>query len=179
MDFIATIFSSPLPVAVSAVIAVSACAGYWFFVIPLLEEVKVLRVRNKELQDNLEVELRTHFKDNSDKMDNLATSIASCDIKDVSTKLSELKAILEAQNSALIHSIEVNINQVHTILGNVETQLKSEGGTGNDKIRGELSSINKLLDDIASDVDDISDKQSQVTGILTGMSIAQSMNRSL
>jgi hypothetical protein len=178
MDALTTILNSPLPIAISAIIAFAACAGYWFFVIPLIEESKNLRQQNKDLQDRLDSELKTHFKDNAASLEAIAVGIRNCDISDINARLSELHKILESQNVALIRSLEVNINQVQSVLGAIELQLRNAKGVDGN-MKKELSDIIRLLDNISSDVDDISDKQSQVTGILTGMSIAQSINRSL
>lgn len=48
-----------------------------------------------------------------------------------------------------------------------------------DDIRREVERLGRLLEQLTRQVADISDKQSQVAGVLTGMSIATTLNRSL
>lgn len=172
MDFITTIFNSPLPVALSAIIAILACAGYWFFVIPMLEEVKTLRTRNNELQDMLQGEFKRHLEQNLVKLNNMASTFDNISHKEILTALIELKEMLAEHNTNALHKVETNVSAIFKVLARMETKMKT-------KPTAELTEITKMLNTILAEVDDIGDKQSQVTGILTGMSLAQSLNKRL
>lgn len=183
MDFIQTIFSSPLPVAISAVIAVACLAGYWFFVIPLLEEAKTLREANAELQSKMGDEFELQKANVQRFMQDLATSLHSQqNITELVTVVGSLKLAIDHQTTALSGGLERMFAEVQEALESLSSTLNNTSETytrKHDDIRREVERLGRLLEQLTRQVADISDKQSQVAGVLTGMSIATTLNRSL
>lgn len=182
MDAIQTIFSSPLPVAISAVIAVACLAGYWFFVIPLLEEVKTLRETNVELQSKLGGEFEQQKASIQRFMQEVMTGVQNQqNVGELVSVINTLRTTVEQQTNALnstlvriLDDIQESIARLSPVISNLsETSARKD-----DEIRREVERLGRLLESLTRTVADISDKQSQVAGVLTGMSIA-SMNRSL
>jgi archaellum component FlaC len=182
MDAIQTIFSSPLPVAISAVIAVACLAGYWFFVIPLLEEVKTLRETNVELQSKLGGEFEQQKASIQRFMQEVMTGVQNQqNVGELVSVINALRTTVEQQTNALnstlvriLDDIQESIARLSPVISNLsETSARKD-----DEIRREVERLGRLLESLTRTVADISDKQSQVAGVLTGMSIA-SMNRSL
>lgn len=182
MDAIQTIFSSPLPVAISAVIAVACLAGYWFFVIPLLEEVKTLRETNVELQSKLGGEFEQQKASIQRFMQEVMTGVQNQqNVGELVSVINTLRTTAEQQTNALnstlariLDDIQESIARLSPVISNLsETSARKD-----DEIRREVERLGRLLESLTRTVADISDKQSQVAGVLTGMSIA-SMNRSL
>ena len=182
MDAIQTIFSSPLPVAISAVIAVACLAGYWFFVIPLLEEVKTLRETNVELQSKLGGEFEQQKASIQRFMQEVMTGVQNQqNVGELVSVINTLRTTVEQQTNALnstlvriLDDIQESIVRLSPVISNLsETSARKD-----DEIRREVERLGRLLESLTRTVADISDKQSQVAGVLTGMSIA-SMNRSL
>ena len=182
MDAIQTIFSSPLPVAISAVIAVACLAGYWFFVIPLMEEVKTLRETNVELQSKLGGEFEQQKASIQRFMQEVMTGVQNQqNVGELVSVVNALRTTVEQQTNALnstlvriLDDIQESIARLSPVISNLsETSARKD-----DEIRREVERLGRLLESLTRTVADISDKQSQVAGVLTGMSIA-SMNRSL
>lgn len=183
MDSINTIFSSPLPVAISAVIAVACLAGYWFFVIPLLDEVKTLRETNSSTQQKMGDEFELQKANVQRFMQELAASLQSQqNITELVSTVSSLKLAVEHQTTALSGSLERMFEDVQEALERLTSALNQTSETStrkHDEIRREVERLGRLLEQLTRQVADISDKQSQVAGVLTGMSIAKNMNRGL
>lgn len=183
MDFINTIFSSPLPVAISAVIAVACLAGYWFFVIPLLEEVKTLRTKNVELQSLLGEEFVQQKASVQRFMAELATGLQSQqNINELVAVVASLKSTIEQQHHALSGSLERMLHELQEIVRRLVSAVDNttdSSGRKDEEIRREVERLGRLIESVSRTVADISDKQSQVAGVLTGMGIAKGMNRGL
>ncbi|MNQ21842.1 hypothetical protein D3C85_349700 [compost metagenome] len=183
MDFMQTILSSPLPIAVCAVITLACLAGYWFFVIPLLEEVKTLRDSNTELQKKLGDEFELQKANVQKFMQELATSLQSQqNVTDLVTMVGALKSAVEQQSTALSGVMERMFHEVRDSLdklGEVLDTASDSSKHDHTDIQREVERLTRLLESLARQVSDISDKQSQVAGVLTGMSMVKSMNRGL
>lgn len=183
MDAIQTIFSSPLPVAISAVIAIACLAGYYFFVIPLLEEVKALRTSNSDLQRKLGDEFELAKANMQRFMQELATGMQSQqNITELVTIVGSLKAAVEHQSTALSGTLDRMFEEVRESLAKLGSALTNTSDTStrkHDEIQREIDRLGRLLETLTRQVSEISDKQSQVAGVLTGMSIARTANRGL
>lgn len=184
MDAIQTIFSSPLPVAIAAVIAIACLAGYWFFVIPQQEEVKLLRAANTELQRRMGDEFDLQKANVQKFMQELTTSLQSQqNITELVNVVAHLRAAVEQQSTLLSGSLEKVFHEVQDALRKLDSTLDNSSediGRKNDNIQREVERLSRLLESLARQVAEISDKQSQVAGVLTGMSIAKTMqNRGL
>ena len=183
MEFINTIFSSPLPVAISAIIAIACLLGYWFFVLPLLEDVKTLRETNATLTQKLGDEFELQKANMQKFTQELATNLQSQqNITELVTIVSSLKLTVEQQSTALGSTLGQMFEDVRDSLDKLGSVLTNSSDTSvhkNDDLRREVERLGRLLESMTSQLRDMSDKQSQVAGVLTGMSIAKSMNRGL
>lgn len=182
MEFIQTIFSSPMPVAISAVIAVACLAGYWFFVIPLLETNKRLQEQNDELQKRVSGEFDQQKASIQKFMQELTSAMQNQqNITELVGAVNALRAIVENQSHALGGTLTRMLDDVKDTIVRLSNVLDATSETSarkDDEIRREVERLGRLLESLTRTVADISDKQSQVTGVLTGMSIAGA-NRSL
>lgn len=183
MDFIQTILSSPLPTAIAAVIAASALAGYWFFVIPLLEEVKELRSQNSNMQNRMGDEFDSQKANVQRFMNELASSIqGQQNINELVTSIEDLKQAVDQQAKSLGGNFAQTLSDIRTALSALNQALSNTSEAANRKdeeIRREVERLGRLLEQLTRQVADISDKQSQVAGVLTGMSIARQQSRDL
>lgn len=183
MDFIQTILSSQLPIAVCTVIAVACLAGYYFFVIPLLEEVKTLRDSNADLQKKLGDEFELQKANIQKFMQELATSLQSQqNVADLVTVVGALKSAVEQQSTALTGIMERTFLEVRESLDKLGSVLDiASDSSKHDRgdLQREVERLTRMLESVSRQISDISDKQSQVAGVLTGMSIAKTMNRGL
>lgn len=183
MDFMQTILSSPLPIAVCVVITAACLAGYYFFVIPLLEEVKTLRDQNSDLQRKLGDEFELQKANVQKFMQELATSLQSQqNVSDLVTIVGALKSAVEQQSTALTGVMERMFLEVRESLDKLSEVLDTafdHSKQGRSDVQREVERLTRLLESLSRQVSDISDKQSQVAGVLTGMSIAKTMNRGL
>lgn len=180
MEFIGTVLAGPLPVAVSTVVALACLTVFWYFVLPLLDEVKSLRETNSDLQ-----RIVTGYVEDADQRDNEVAEL----LAGMSASLMELEAVglasLSSQLDAQIKmsttnhgSLQEINNRVQIVSSSLATHIESEITFGKETSR-EIERLSRNLEQLTRQLSDISERQSQVTGILTGMTMAKTANRSL
>jgi len=156
MDAIQTIFSSPLPVAISAVIAVACLAGYWFFVIPMLEEVKTLRETNVELQSKLGGEFEQQKASIQRFMQEVMTGVQNQqNVGELVSVINALRTTVEQQTNALnstlvriLDDIQESIARLSPVISNLsETSARKD-----DEIRREVERLGRLLESLTRTV---------------------------
>lgn len=183
MEAITAILNSPLPVAVTSIIALVSLLGYWFFVIPLLDEAKNLRERNNELQGALLEEIKNHAVSLKDTLEGISTNVLDRrNFNELATVISELKLTVERHGNLLQTSVADILQGVRAsveVLSKAIADRAEAGVRSDDDIRREVDRLGRLLEVLSRQLSEVGDRQSQVTGILTGMSIAKSSNKSL
>ena len=180
MDLIGILLSGPVPVAVSSVIALSCLAAIWFFALPLLEEAKELRSRNEELQNTV-----TSFIESAGPRDGEVHVM----LVELAGRLegfdgSQVKRLIEASD-AVVTSSTANGKQIAELSARLESvanslavHIEAELTFGREANR-EIERLSRALEQLNRQLTDISERQSQFTGILTGMTMAKNANRSL
>lgn len=183
MEALTAILNSPLPVAVTSIIALASLLGYWFFVIPLLEEAKTLRERNAKLQGALLEEIKNHAVSLKVTLDGISESVLDKqNFNELASVISELRLTVERHGDLLQTSVASILQGVRAsveILTRNIADGAADGAHSGDNIRREIDRLGRLLETLSRQLSEVGDRQSQVTGILTGMSIAQRPNKSL
>lgn len=155
IDFI---YSSPIPTILALAIAIMLGAGYWFFVFPLLDEVKLLRTKNVELQDNL----LEHSRKSTDTLAAMSQSLA------------DIKAIVErpgSGGSSSIEELKTLCDGIVTSLGDIRAGLARDNPRDRANLTTQIDNIDRNIERILRTTSEIGDKQSQVSGIILGLTM--------
>ena len=183
MDSIQAILNSPLPIAVLAVICVASLAGYWFFVIPMLEEIKTLRTRNTELESTMIIEIKNQTVAFEAALADLNRKVSERrNLNELAVLIGELKTTIERQTADLstaTNDIIKGVRSAISAIAKVIAEKAEASARDDDELRRDLERLSRLVEQLSRQVSDVSERQSQVTGILTGMSITRSSNKSL
>ena len=147
-NVINTILSSPLPTIIAVVVALLLAAGYWFFVLPGMEELKNLRTRNMELESEVLNRL------NLDTIDN------------IKAQLDAIKATVERPTG--LDSLKESLTAIKDGIRELKESLNT---SGNSSVLLQLNTIERNTERLLRNVADLSDKQSQATGVLLGLSM--------
>ena len=147
-NVINTILSSPLPTIIAVVVALLLAAGYWFFVLPGMEELKNLRTRNTELESEVLNRL------NLDTIDN------------IKAQLDAIKATVERPTG--LDSLKESLTAIKDGIRELKESLNT---SGNSSVLLQLNTIERNTERLLRNVADLSDKQSQATGVLLGLSM--------
>lgn len=155
MGAIDVLYSSPIPVALAMGFNVILLAVFYFYVFPLQEEVKALRLRSAEFDTKY--------------MDSVVVISDSVEvIEQMSDKLNEIHVFLKTPNADV-----AALASVCTSILTVVQDIRSSASHGDPRKHAELLSLIEALERnserILRTVSDVSDKQSQVTGIMLGM----------
>lgn len=183
MEAVAALLNGPLPIVVTSIIALASLAGYWFFVIPTLEEVKVLRERNTELQATMVEEVKNQTLGLKATLESLQSDVA--DRENINELLVAIRGMCSSldqyhgSTSASLREVLGAVRQATESVRNVVDGHSSDGARASENISREVDRLGRVLDQLSRQLTDVSDRQSQVAGILTGMSIAKSSNKSL
>lgn len=152
MGFLNGLLSGPLPSAVAIIIAIMMGAGYYFFVLPLVSDHAALRKKNDELTGEL-----------SNNVAVLAT-------------LAEIKKLCQDQASGLsvelLPKLAEQQESLHKALREIQT-LVAEVQTKTTRADDEM---NRELERIVRIISEINDKQSQVSGVILGLTMSHAHN---
>lgn len=150
MDFLNAFLSGPVPSVVAIIIALLLAAGYWFFVFPLVNEVASLR----EINNKMTAEL---LQQNAN-----ASAFASAlkELKHGKLDQGALNKLLEAQDI-----VQKSLRDVSN--GLLELKEKS--------LRTDSELIHNL-ERIVRMVSEVNDKQSQVSGVILGLTMSHAHN---
>lgn len=182
MQAITTVLSGPLPIAISTTVALSCLAAVWFFALPLLEEVKNLRSANSDLQSVITTYVQRSDVSWSETLQAVQKINNRLEDSEINEQLQKLHLLLSSQTSTLESLTERLapdvISRLQAIANGLATHIEDNSREDKDANR-ELERISRALDQLSRQLTDMNDRQSQVTGILTGMSMLKSSNRSL
>lgn len=151
------IYSSPIPTIVAIVIAILLGAGYWFFVFPLLDEVKILRTRNIELENNL----LDHSRKNTD-------ALAA-----MSQMLTDIKTVVERPTNSGSNADDIRLlcEGIMTSISDMRVNLGRENPRDRAELMNQMDSMDRNIERILRGTSELSEKQSQVTGIILGLTM--------
>lgn len=162
MGAIDAILSSPIPTIVLIVICVMLGAGYWFFVFPLLDEIKTLRGRDSEWQGKYDT-LQTRLTEvNTKSVDALSTFNATMD---------KLRAAIEKPADSDGKEFENLSETILAALGDIRSNLGKDTSRQQAELLSQIDNIERTTERILKSVADVSDKQSQVSGIILGITM--------
>lgn len=139
------IWSSPLPTVIVAVIATALAAGYWFFVLPMLADIKKLR------QDN-------------------ATALST--IENFQTEFSQITQALSTSNTLLKSSYSLAERQTKQL--SLISQQSAHIAQRTKALEEHLVTLQLLernTENALRILSDVSDKQSQLSGVIYGLNL--------
>lgn len=156
MGAVDVLLSSPIPVVLSIFLNVVLLAAGWFFVIPLIDRERKLQ----EAHDTLVLDSTANSKQTADVLVTLSQSLEEIRTiveRPVSTNLDSL---IEAQRSYT--------ETVTSLLKEIRSSLDSDD-RDNSQMLTLLTNLERNSERLIRTAADISEKQSQVSGILIGM----------
>lgn len=180
MEFIGTVLAGPLPVAVSTVVALACLTVFWYFVLPLLDEVKSLREANSDLQQVVSGYVENDAQrcgEVTELLAGLTSGFKELEVSGLASLASQMEAQLKVSTTNHNALQELN-NRIQAVSNSLAVHIESEITFGKEATR-EIERLSKNLEQLTRQLSDISERQSQVTGILTGMTMANNANRSL
>lgn len=152
MGVIDVIFSGPFPVILSIGLNVLLAAGYWFYGFPLAEEVKNLRRRSSEF-DSSYIQSAESIKDMREVVDRIFHAV------DRPHSSAEILAV-----ATVCDSIMASINDLRVNVGREDPRNRAE-------MSNSLDNIERNSERILRALAEVSEKQSQSTGILLGINL--------
>lgn len=184
MNFVDIVTGFPITLGVSVIANVAAVAGYYFFVIPMIDEKKKTADKMTELEDELD-----HFRENKRRDSDLAidkilksqveinsalTKLESASRTDPNREIQEVLKMLERMEDGLNDSDPKTLTallELKSTLTNLSEHVNNA--------RTHDGNMNNMMNEIIRFLHTISDKQSQIIGALLGMSRIQDRNRSI
>jgi uncharacterized protein HemX len=152
MGFLNGLLSGPLPSAVAIIIAIMMGAGYYFFVLPLVSDHAALRKKNDELTGELS--------------NNAAVLAALAEIKKLcQDQASGLSVELLPKLAEQQQSLHKALREIQTLVAEVQTKTTR----ADDEMNRELERIVRIISEI-------NDKQSQVSGVILGLTMSHAHN---
>ncbi len=145
MAFLDILWSSPLPTIAAVVIAIACAVGYWLFVLPMIEDVKRLRSENSDAAATIS-EYQKHFLKIQETVDKTQTNLTTV-------------ATLVERQTKQIHVLTQHTLHVSQRTKSVEEQVSS------------LQLIARNSEHALRILSEISDKQSQLSGVIYGLNL--------
>lgn len=152
MGAIDVLFSSPIPTAISMVVALALGLLIWFWAIPQSATLKKAQTSLEEKDVEIK-ELRNKHTD---------------DLKRMSQTLDEILTAVERPISIPI--LEELKSSLSTIMGTIRGTKELDATTIRE-ITSTLSTIDRNTERLLRTVSEVSEKQSQVSGIILGISM--------
>lgn len=164
------ILNTPVPTIVALVIAIAALAGYWYFVLPLIAEVK-------ELRDSVKKYKSGEDSDITSRLSELLTTS-----KEFNDTLLRLREDVEKNPDSALERLQEEFNKMKLDERSSLSEIKAAvlailEYSRTSQVRDE--SFHQLLTELIRHMQASSDKQSQIIGALCGMSRINTSNRSL
>lgn len=152
MGFLNGLLSGPIPSTIAVLIALLLGAGYYFFVFPLISDHAALRKKNIELIGELS--------------NNAAVLIVLAEIKklcqDQASGISVELLPKLAEQQASLHKA---LRDIQAVVAEVQTKTTR----ADDEMNRELERIVRIISEI-------NDKQSQVSGVILGLTMSHAHN---
>lgn len=163
MGAIDAILSSPIPTIVMIVICILLGAGYWFFVFPLLDEIKLLRTRDADWQGKYDALQNRLTEINTKSVETLDSFTAT---------MEKLRAAVEKPAGNEIQDEFLTLSEnIMSSLGDIRLALGKDTSRQQAELLSQVDNIERTAERILKSVADVSDKQSQVSGIILGITM--------
>lgn len=187
MEFVTALAGNPLPTSFMMLIAVASILGYYFFVIPLIESHKALKLEHAELErkmeakeredetalfrklseiglcvDQVKIFLNDKTSENANKVNNMETMLRT---------LLESHHALSKEHSHFLEQLLSLCSETRELNTAIKA-LTSDSKAQNDQLE-------RMLIEVSRNMSNLNEKQSQILGALLGMGRIQDRNRSV
>jgi molybdenum-dependent DNA-binding transcriptional regulator ModE len=149
MGAIDVLYSSPIPVSLAIGFNLILLAVGWLFVLPLHEEVKSLRKR-------------------AENFDNSYSQSVDA-IKKMQDDLDEILGVVKHPDTQALTSLAVVCDALMSQVNDIRNNLGKEDPRERAELLNLLETLERNSERILRTVSDVSDKQSQVTGLMIGL----------
>lgn len=165
-SILTTISSSPIVTSLSLVACILLLAGYYFFVIPLLHEVKELKTKNLELQTQLSASLTSNeqltiqYKELSVKTQSSVLQVKSFISTSAKEHADSSKAMLKDLENSLDRLLKDHVKpeQLYEIRNAIASFVS--------EVNSQLYAVQNTMTDVRALCDSIKDRQSTLNGII-------------
>lgn len=152
MGFLNGLLSGPIPSTIAIIIAFLLGAGYYFFVFPLISDHAALRKQNEKLVGEVS--------------DGAAILAALVEIKKLcQDQVSGLSVELLPKLAEQQESLHKALREIQAVVAEVQTKTTR----ADDEMNRELERIVRIISEI-------NDKQSQVSGVILGLTMSHAHN---
>mgnify|MGYP005840544711 CR=1 FL=1 len=187
MKFLDALASNPLPTSIAVVIAIAAILGYYFFVIPLMDDHKKLKEKSNYMEKELEL-LKTkgdeRFIQQLDEINNVLAALRESIDENDTDRLEKFKKVEEfvATSSKYQSEIHTKHGYLHTQVEEISRSIQkitevTQALNNSSKIQDD--SVNRVLSEANRNMQNINEKQSQILGALLGMGRLQDRNKGI
>jgi hypothetical protein len=187
MDIVQALASNPLPTSIAVVIAVAAILGYYFFVIPLIDDHKKLKEKSKAQEEELSVLKNKGDERFISQLDeiNLALSTIRSSFEEGDTdrleKFKKIEAFVaeSGKYQSDLHHSSVHLQSQIAELSMALKKMSEDAlvSVNSSKVRDET--MDRLLTEVNRNMYNINEKQSQILGALLGMGRIQDRNKGI
>ena len=157
MEAINVLLAGPIPTVIAVLIALCLGAGYWFFVFPLVDEAKRLRTQNESLAADL--------VQNSSQL-----------VLQMSAQLAEIKTICQSHSTTIAQDILPQLLEQHEAQQELLEELKAFISDLHNRDKRSTEDLQHTVERLIRAVSEINDKQSQISGVILGLSMTNAHN---
>lgn len=157
-DLFSALGQLPLPSAIAYCVIVMCGLGYWFFVLPSMEELQKLREENSNLRSKQD-----------DQIENLIKAIGENGEDSILTKIDALYTLVDRRQNESLQSLESNTASLKQLI----VQLEESQRRGDGSMHDDINRVQRLLNTLVDDVSSVSNKQSQLHGLVTAQRNSQ------
>lgn len=186
MDVFGVFASNPVPTSLAVLVALVCLAGWWWYVIPVLEENKkyraameTLRNENSELKDKANSNIGSHDESVKNAIYDIQQNLSkqsqdkSKGLEEINQKFTQIKELYESSKNN--KDVDRELLELSRLIKQLQT---SQNEIENDNKRNH-EVLQRSVDDLSRQVQTINEKQSQIIGALLGMDRVNDRNRGI
>lgn len=187
MDLIAALASNPIPTSIACVIAIACLAGYYFHVLPLMDDHKKLKNEKAALDEALRnggtasVGEVLHHMAAFERILSAVQETLQNNVKAYEAKYAQLAStVAEIQKHHI--TADKSDENLHVEVENLRNNIARLSELTHSFVAGSQArdeSIDRLLQEVNRNMQNINEKHSQIIGALLGMSRLQDRNRGI
>lgn len=187
MDTIQAIVSNPIPTSIAVIVALLALVGYYFFVIPLIEEHKKLKQKLQSIEDDKTCKEGAALAEQKEQLEEIQSALGQlktfvevgdqghldkvAQVEELISKTNVFQSSSVAENKQL----QLEIVEINNVLGQI-TKLLEEASR---QAKSHDASIARTIQDSINLLHGINEKQSQIIGALLGMERMRDKNKGI